>query len=383
VSAYRVEVGEATLERLLAGPEWKLLARTTSGENGAFELDGGPGMVDLTVESAAFATLWMLVPGDEQAIPARLKKANIANFVLMANRKPVAGAVLVMGRAGDRFRELAKSDATGHVHIPNWPPWELITVLHPDFAPGTLFVRELEPGITVRGKVVDEHGKPVANATVFCDDFFSVTSGDDGGFTFEHVRSGAVMRAASDRGNGVVAARSGDVVIQLRPLAKISGFVRDEAKNPIAGMPVYAANGDGSTTAITDEKGAFTLPVSEGKYRLSILGESFFESATIETAGGVTRDITVKRMASIDGVARDEEGKPVGAWVSFRENYDSVEIGDLMTDAAGRFWIFVAPGTKGRIFVGKDGGPRGKTDVMTIAAGGAHDVVVNCRAPSK
>src|SRR5258708_1307501 len=81
---------------------------------------------------------------------------------------PVGGAAVGMGRDGDLFRGLAESDAAGHVRIPYWAPWGTIALLHPDFAPSfTLPRMELAPGTPVRGKVVDEHGKPVANATVF------------------------------------------------------------------------------------------------------------------------------------------------------------------------------------------------------------------------
>ena len=382
VQAFQAETPIMTYKRLTAGAARTSVASSTTDDHGAFNLEAGNGVVELAIDADGFAPVDMLVPADEQGLSIPLSKAKMIEGIVTAAGKPLPGAMIVIAN-GYLVRELGKSDAAGKYRVPDLVD-EVgpMFVMHRDFAPAAKF--DLEPGVAIRGKVVDEHDQPVPNATV-TSELVLVTTDAEGNFVIAHGRIGASLYARSEQGLGGATARSGANVIHLKPALKISGIVRDDSKNPVAGMPVVAVNRDGVAGAITDAKGAFVLSVSPGKHSLSVQTGPFFDGENIETTAGSTRDLTVKRLASIDGTVRDDDGKPVaGASVSFtpvqerefavmsmRSNRDGVP-----TDAAGRFRLRVAAGTKGRLSARKAAMPTAGTDVLTVAAGGLRDVVV-------
>jgi len=382
VQAFLAETPLTTYQRLTAGTARASLATATTGDDGAFKLDVSSGVVDMTVDADGFVPVEMLVPADEQGISIPLKKAKVIEGVITGAGKPLAGAQLLVSD-GYLIREVGKSDANGKFRVADLSEVGQMFAMHRDFAPAAKL--DLEPGVAIRGKVVDEHDQPVANAKVLSELVF-VTTDAEGRFVIAHGRLGAGLHARSEQGIGGTTARSGENVIQLKPALKISGFVRDEAKKPVAGMPVVALDrNEDNAGAVTDAKGAFVLSVKPGKYWLSTYGGPFFETASMETTAGTTRDLPIKRLVGIDGTVRDDDGKPVvGASVSFtpvredeltalsmRVNRDGVP-----TDAAGRFRLRAAAGTRGRLQAKKAAMPSADTDVVTVAAGGLHDVVL-------
>jgi Carboxypeptidase regulatory-like domain len=384
VQAFQAETPMTTYQRLTAGAARTSLAMATTGDDGAFKLDVSSGVVDMTVDADGFVPVAMLVPTDEQGVSIPLKKAKMIEGTVTAAGKPVAGALLVVSN-GYLIREAGKSDANGKFRVPDLSD-ELgpMFAMHRDFAPSAKL--ELEPGVAIRGKVVDEHDQPVAKAKVVSE-LVLVTTDAEGRFVIAHGRLGAALQAMSEQGIGGAISRSGENVIHLKPALKISGIVRDDSKKPLAGMPVVALNRGGEMDgAITDAKGAFVLLVTPGKHWLSTYNGAFFLAASIETKAGTTQDLTVSRLVRIDGVVRDDDGKPVaGARVSFAQGQEPEQTmmasrdgyrAGVPTDAAGRFRLRVAVGSTGNLVATKAAMPSAITDMLTVAAGGLHDVVV-------
>lgn len=381
VQAFQPEIPMTTLQRVNAGTARTALASATTNDTGAFKLDVRGGVVDVIVEADAFTPADMLMLADEQGVSIVLSKGKMIEGTVTADGKPVAGAAIV-ATDGHHFREVGKSDAGGKYRVPEHPR-EQVFAVHRDFASIDRF--RMTAGIAIRGKVVDDHDQPVANVPVV-NVWTIVTTGEDGSFVIPHGTVGAELRARGSHGFGTAIARDGENVVRLKRLLEIRGVLRDEAKNPVAGLPVFSVNDREDTAAtISDAKGAFVLAVLPGKHWLMPESGPFLSGEIAETTAGSTRDLTVKRLASIDGMVRDDDGKPVaGARVSFtpvqerefanlsmRSNREGVP-----TDAAGRFRLRIAAGAKGRLSAKKAAMPTASSDVLTVAAGGLHDVVM-------
>src|SRR4051794_39735197 len=68
VAAYRSEPLIAMVRRLNSGAARTPLASAATDAAGAFKLEAGTGVVELTIESEGLASQSMLVPADEQAV---------------------------------------------------------------------------------------------------------------------------------------------------------------------------------------------------------------------------------------------------------------------------------------------------------------------------
>lgn len=334
VVAYRAETELDKLRREAAKKERPILGAATTDDKGAFKLDAPDGIVQVHVEAAGFNAEPVLVPADEHDVTIAIAK-------------------------GKKVEE----------------------------------TRSPEEGITIRGIVVDSSDKPVAHATVVAEGLAVATSGDDGRFTLEHVPRGSPLQAFGESAMGFAVARSAESTIRVRRVQKVSGVVRDEAKRPVAGVVIQWIRGDmvigGSTgDAVSDAKGAYSILVPEADQSQFIANAGPYVEATMARDGGTTRDVTIKRLAIIDGVVRDDSDKPVaGATVMFDtddarglEPMWVVSTRQAVTNATGRFRLHVPAGWKGRIHaVPHAAMPSGSSEPMTVPAAGRHDVIVKLR----
>ncbi|HJW95575.1 MAG TPA: carboxypeptidase-like regulatory domain-containing protein [Thermoanaerobaculia bacterium] len=372
VTAYRAERLIDRLRRESAKKERPLLGAATTGDDGAFKLDTTDGIVDVHVESDGFRADPVLVPADEHDITIALQKGAppAEQHVFSYTNRPPELFVDAGARAS-RPQSLAvpadDRDAKQITHSPT---------------------PAASAGIAVQGKVIDANGKPVANASVLSEEHLFATTDDEGRFAIAHVSRGGLIEVISERGSGFAEARPGELTIRVHPQQKITGVVRDEAKKPVAGVPIYAIEGDmviGPETlggAVSDAKGAFTLNVADARYPITANAGPYVQAVI-----GSNEDVTIKRLATVDGVVRDADDKPVGgAGVIFALDiavgWDAVNAmvhSSVTTDAHGRFRTHVPAGAKGRIEVSPRGRPTGNSETMTVPAAGKRDVVVRLR----
>jgi protocatechuate 3,4-dioxygenase beta subunit len=172
----------------------------------------------------------------------------VGGHVLDAQGRPVAGANV---RVGDMFndRSQSKTDARGEFLLENCPPGaSTVTVqaagyapdlreVHPEDQP-TLELR-LGPGHTLRGKVVDRDGHPVAGMTIAADTWRGHRSlgvrfhtDKDGRFEWRDAPGDPVLYSAFEQGymsrrNLTMTAGGAEAVVTVDPVLVISGKVTD------------------------------------------------------------------------------------------------------------------------------------------------------------
>jgi len=315
---------------------------------------------------------------------------------------PVAGVPIgVYGPAHPRdgsYADTTNTDSTGHFEV-RVPPGEQTvfimsdtpaegfgrpspdnrTVTIPDG--GTASVEFRLPRVlmsSIRGKVVDSDGNPVAGATVFAASDQSpmfqnnpITAGADGTFqTIPMIRAGRIeIRArfqdmATPRALIVTRSSSSDVVVQLHKgaLASISGRVVDAQGQPIKGASIELITQSprfsiGSDAGATDDKGNFKADSlwADSNYSIeaSCNGYGQASSSQLHMQPGqttITRDLTLyKRDSSVAGVLLDADNKPVAGQRIF-VNGPRTGYNNLTTDNNGKFSCAVVSGDRLTVF---------------------------------
>ncbi len=238
---------------------------------------------------------------------------------------------------------------------------------------------KLLPGGSLRGRIVDLAGAPLANVLVYASiaryaSGNSGKSGADGGFTIESLAPGTYSIGAyfdeAQKDSGFALPRVAGVTVEAGKMAeappiravvgfKITGLVRDAAtQKPLTNASIYAQNGeDNRGSAQTDATGRFTLRVTDpGLYKLNISGvpEGYKrpeeqKSVTVGAAApenGVATpqngagevaapdvNFDLKRAVALRGTLVDEAGKPLQA--QLKVDYDTT----IKSDAEGK-WQF-------------------------------------------
>ena len=347
VSIYAPETIEAHRVRLLSkSPERTPLASRQTDSKGAFTFDSpkDQSVVDLRVDVTGFAPEAVRLLADDEAGAIALTTAAMQRGTITAAGKPVAGATVIwMGNATDF---LATTDAEGHYSVPDPSKWAgRLIVFHPDYAPMDQMSgaratpkidQSLNPGVTIKGRVVAEIGQtPAAKATVFIDDLPLATTADDGTFTIAHAPKD--WQELQTRGGAFagVRARTNDGAINVRLVkaGRITGTVRDaKTQLPLANaevrlgpaLPFGRIRGFGNAaagvapateSALTDSKGVFSIATAPGRYTLSgIFPGSALSTASVSVTAGqtVNKPLFGSARARVSGTVVDDEKRGIG-----------------------------------------------------------------------
>lgn len=260
--------------------------------------------VVLRISSDAVLRVRVRAPGDDPA-PARARVTVTIRSGDSTGAQQQEEIALVDG-AGD-VSGLIPGRATVAVEVPGYAPTTRTVVLQGGLLnEPPVFV--LEPGVSLRGRVVDGAGAPVAGARVvpWGNAERAAFAAVDGTFELEHLASGMLELAASARGMaerfvpvGVTELRP-PVEIVLTPGALVHGTVRspsggDAYVASLDFVPADSAEGTTSRWRVPVEDGAFRLQLPPGRYRCewASLRERPDEPAVIEVAEGddVTLDL--------------------------------------------------------------------------------------------
>ena len=223
----------------------------------------------------------------------------------------------------------------------------------------------LQPAATIRGRVRDGAGRPVAGAQaeaharaqvtgVWRD--LEATADAEGLFVLDGVQQGAryelLVRAP---GFGSVTRRVAggeSVEIVLAPGGRLTGTVVDSSGRPVPDFEVTAnpeSSGDWTSDTVHDaEDGRFTLEdLAPGTYAVEVSARDHATAAVsgVKLVAGQARDvgrIRLERGGTVRGEVKDASGRPVaGARLSAHQRSDlyRTRTDDPTTDAGGRFEI--------------------------------------------
>jgi protocatechuate 3,4-dioxygenase beta subunit len=227
---------------------------------------------------------------------------------------------------------------------------------------------QVDPGLTIRGKVVDKSGGPIAGVRLSLykqdppfDRGSSAKSGADGTFQLEGVLAGRYGLSTTHDGHAParkdlrVGAQDVDgVIVKLTPAAKITGEVVTADGRPAAGARVNAQmtmkmDGGGMMSTMRGDKsgddGKFTIKDLEPA-RVSVtakheeLGSGTSESFTLAEGETKTVKIVLGGGASIAGVVKYDDGTPAaGVHVIAIERINGMGFGSLdeVTAADGKY----------------------------------------------
>ena len=397
------------------GKRGEAVAQARSGEDGRFFLPGlRPARWKLLVEAAGVGTLETerQVPEDGEAVLALDGESRIlTGIVTDAGGRPQRGAEVALGGAGLRWTRSARSDVNGIFTLVGLGSGRVtlratlgnrassaVTVVLDEAALRPAHVRlSLQPGVFVEGRVVDDTGQALADATVDVmampsnDLPVSTQSGLDGGFRLGPVAPGKHQVLARlenhvplDAPEPQLGIRSKEFFeLRMARTAGVRGRVLDEAGHPMVGvsvasicliggrddlvvipgaLPLAAEAAElpvgrllrpgGVRSSTSDAAGRFRITgLAPGRTRIEILypDKLPFRREPLLLVPGDERDLgnlTMLAGASLTGRVVDEEGRPAeGALVEARlvgkSGRPPVR---ATTDATGEFFMRVALG---------------------------------------
>jgi RNA polymerase sigma factor (sigma-70 family) len=212
----------------------------------------------------------------------------------------------------------------------------------------------------IAGRVVDDRGSPVADATIWVADrdvsaLPAARSDADGRFEIERIRPGQFDVAAT-AGDLVAESRTVEVVLGSHPQVELvvrvgrvvlDGRVVDEHAQEVAGAAVEL-RGPLSRSTVTDSEGRFrVVGLVAGMYGLAVSAGGYVyarQSRLVPHEGTVTVTVELARGVMVSGSVRTATGAPVaGATVgSTAWNLADPRL-EVTSDAAGRFRIGPLP----------------------------------------
>jgi protocatechuate 3,4-dioxygenase beta subunit len=402
---------------IIAWPKGKRgegIAQARSTEEGRFLLPGlRAGRWSLLVEAGGIATLdtEREVPSDGSAVLMLDGRCRTLTGVVELEGRRQAGALVTLASSSLRWTRSATSDVNGLFTIGGLGNgrFTLRAMLGTRASPAAVVTIDealvraphvrlsLQSGTFVEGKVVDDTGRVVVDATV---DVTTMPSGDlpvssqsgrDGRFRIGPVAPGKYQILARHEGHvlmnapepqlGARAVESFD--LRLARTARVAGRVLDEEGKPMAAVPVFAmslvgghdewmvvpgplplaaeaaelpvgqlARPGGARSAATDGNGRFSIDgLSPGRARIEILhpGKLPLRHEPLFLVPGEGRDVgdlTLSTGATLAGKVVDEQGQSVeGALVEAklagRLVRPSVRV---TTDLKGEFFLRVPLG---------------------------------------
>ena len=235
------------------------LAETTTDSRGRWRVDDAPADllgVNVLVQAPRFLRGGGPPSRELGAVTVLKRGFMVKGRVLDTQGKPVAGAKVSGGDNWNSEPTPTRTDARGEFVLENCPPGaSVVTVrtegfapdlreVHPEDQPALEF--RLGPGHTLRGKIVDGQGKPVAGATVAADTWrahrslaFRVNTGQDGRFEWRGAPGDVVLydvfkTGYMSRRRVALTPTDAEQVVTLDPELVITGRVTDAA----TGRPV-------------------------------------------------------------------------------------------------------------------------------------------------
>jgi hypothetical protein len=225
---------------------------------------------------------------------------------------PIKGARVALFTAFNGDGPSTQTDAQGRFSIAVRPGRYTVKVTHADFAPVTLESKaavlgtaeklaiEMSPGVTARGRIVDEEGKPLKGRVrlrllgqpmpLFAAQDLGDPTDESARFSLAHLPVGehevdflaaahalATVPLLVAAHNGIV--DMGDV--RLESGLAIAGRVVDQAGDPVAGARLRVnASRDAARSepfeAVAEDDGRFVIPgIKEGRYVLSASAEGY------------------------------------------------------------------------------------------------------------
>ena len=298
--------------------------------------------------------------GSGQPMPGATVWGGVSSVTTAAD-----GTYTAMAGPGDHYLSAGKD---GYQSAPS------VLVPVPPATTGVDFVLRVKDQ-TIRGRVVDNQGRPLADASVsanniVCGNWGSASTrvAADGAYTLT-VPSGSYHVTASKNGYmpsppelakvPVTDAQAAAVTVDftLEPLAyTIRGAVRDSLGRPVEDAQVYAGACGLSYSADTDATGAYTLAVSANTYRVYTAKTDYGDAPaqTVATPPNADHvDFVLPPTYTISGRVTDPRGRPLaGVWVG--TDYSGADSDSDSTDADGKYTLHLAAGSY-RIGVEKDG----------------------------
>ena len=361
------------------GKRGERIAQARSDEDGRFLLPGlRAGRWSLLVEAAGIATLETEreVPADGSAVLMLDGRCRALTGVVDLEGRRQVGALVTLASSSLRWTRSATSDTNGLFTIGGLgngrftlramlgtraSPPSVVTI--DESLVRTPHVRlSLQSGIFVEGKVIDDTGRAVVDATVDVTTLpagdlpVSSQSGSDGRFRIGPVAPGKYQILARHEGHVLMNAPEpqlgGRAVetfdLRLARTARVSGRVVDDKGQPMAAVQVFAmslvgghdewvvvpgalplaaeaaalpvgqlSRPGGMRAGATDGSGRFTIDgLSPGRARIEILhpGKLPLRHAPVFLVPGEARDVgdlTVSTGATLAGKVVDEQGQGV------------------------------------------------------------------------
>lgn len=338
-----------------------LEATEPTGDDGGFWIPGvEPGSYRVEVRKGGYAPLLSEPVAVEAELPARARLvleegAFVTGRLLTAEGNPTPGRLELRESQGvalqpervEESRVDAKSDggfrlgplASGEHVLIATAPGHAATLVPVRVAKGDseADVGEvtLEVGGWIRGRVVDEDGRPIAEAAVTAVAIgppSTVRSGDDGAFELTGLRGERHRLTAAAPGyvlpyapGASAASGAEDVVLELRRAGTVIGRVEDPDGRPITGFGVQLESEErssgpsyyGPARPFGDAEGRFRLDdVVPGPHVLEVTAAGFSRAVVADVAvtAGETTDVGLVRLdhgAALSGTVVDESGAPV------------------------------------------------------------------------
>ena len=337
---------------------------------------GGDAQADISLDKGT-TVVGRLVAGPEQAVSGRVSTQEIDG-----QAAPPALRDVLRAEAGSdgRFR-LELMPAGAHVLgviAPGYASKRVDVHVRPGARDVDVGDVELETGLTIRGRVRDGSGRPIAGANLRGYQARSrgapypveAISGADGGFVLAGLQPGSYRVSAAAPGyagaDRPVEAGAEKVELVLSPAGSISGAVVDDAGRPVEAFRVNASparrEGDAPGTMTigprnkigTGNEGRFLLEdLAEGTYVVaaSAPGQASANVSGVKVSAGSTTDAGTIRLSAggtVKGTVADAAGAPVaGAVISVRgpgRDYGSIGVGPQgVSDPAGAFEVTGVP----------------------------------------
>lgn len=222
----------------------------------------------------------------------------------------------------------------------------------------------LQRGGVVRGRVVDENGRGVADARIesFTTEELAALSGADGRFELTSLPLDASSISLSVRAEGFVHALvhfedgrlpNEEYEVRLEPGFEVTGTVTDESGAPLPGVAIGLGRNQFDAEvarAVSGDAGRFTMRGASARKARLFASHEGFATYDVEFEPALQRGpvvITLRKGGSLRGVTVDENGQPLARIrVSLRTDESYLE-SRATSDATGRFELANVPDQDG------------------------------------